>query len=157
MAGRRPKPTALRELGGNAGHRPINQAEPKVALLRADAPEWLPAEGQAFWMELAPMLTGMRVLTEADRPALVLLCDVYAEWREAREVVRKEGATYEAVTESGFMWRKRPEVSIAADAWRRMRAMLIEFGMTPAARSRITARDDEPGEDDPVDAWLKAR
>lgn len=157
MAGRRPKPTALRELNGNAGHRPANKAEPKPHLGAAEPPEWLPESGRRFWHELEPMLLSMRVLTEADRPALVALAAVYAIWRRAFDVIWEEGTSYEAVTEHGTMMRRRPEATDEADAWRRFRSMLIEFGLTPAARSRVSASAGGEKDDDPVETWLNAR
>lgn len=42
-----------------------------------------------------------------------------------------------------------------ADAWKRIRAMLGEFGMTPAARSKVTI--NTPAEEDPFEAFMKKR
>ena len=108
-------------------------------------PAWLPLEAKRAWRELAPLLSGMQVLTSADKSALVMLCDAWAEWRSARDEVIEKGETYTVITEAGSeMIRPRPEVAIAADAWKRIKAMLVEFGMTPAARSRITVPDNSP-------------
>ena len=41
------------------------------------------------------------------------------------------------------MVRTRPEVAIRADADRRFRAYLVEFGLTPAARSKVKISDQK--------------
>ena len=148
MAGRRPKPSSIRDLEGNPGHRAPNKNEPKPPVLtKISPPDWLPEKAQEFCHEVAPLLVGMRVLTDADVPAFLLLCDAYAEWRAARAVIDEHGATYESISKMGFMIRARPEVAIAAEAWRRVKSMLVEFGMTPAARSRIVAAGKEKASD----------
>ncbi len=89
------------------------------------------------------------VLTLADGKALELLCSVYAEYRDARDVIDRQGATYESHTQNGKIVRARPEVAIASDAWRRIRAMMTEFGLTPSSRSRIAVAPQEK----PKNAW----
>ena len=40
--------------------------------------------------------------------------------------------TYESINESGaVLIRTRPEVSMCADAWKRAKSMMVEFGLTP--------------------------
>lgn len=118
-------------------------------------PKHLPETARLLWKWLAPRLDEMQTLTKVDGPALELLCDAYAEYRSARAVIDAEGATYEAVTEAGAtMVRQRPEVAIAADAWRRVRAMLTEFGLTPSSRSKVSALGVIPS--DPFEEYLNA-
>jgi P27 family predicted phage terminase small subunit len=82
----------------------------------------------------------MRVLSEADGEALALAADALADYVQARKVIEKQGHSYEATTEAGaIIVRKRPEVTIASDAWKRARLMLLEFGLTPAARGKVKA------------------
>lgn len=93
----------------------------------------------------------MQVMTGADPVALGLLCDALADYMAARDVVRKKGTTYETEGDAGTMLRQRPEVYIAADAWRRAKLMLTEFGLTPASRAKVSAADVGPT--DPLEAW----
>lgn len=87
-------------------------------------------------------------MTVADGTALSLLADAMAEYVEARRVVTREGPTYvrESVARDAEgnavivqIIRTRPEVAIASDAWKRVRAMLAEFGLTPSSRGRVKA------------------
>lgn len=145
--GNPPVPTALKKLRGNPGKRAYNEDEPTPPVLITRPPDWLDDAARDAWLELSPMLASMRVLTEADRVALMLLCDAYSEWRAARDAVVEEGMVFTVINEAGdTMIRRRPEVGIRADAWRRVLRGLIEFGLTPSARSRVSS-----GEADEVD------
>ena len=138
MRGRRPLPTSVKAFRGNPGKRPLPEHEPVPESGTPQCPSWLGGRSKAAWREIAMQLESMRVLTLADRKALELLVDVYSEYRDAREIVRRQGATYESATQTGTIIRPRPEVAIASDAWKRMNRMLVEFGLTPAARSRLS-------------------
>src|SRR5215204_4108204 len=124
MPGGRPrKPTALHRLHGTARPDRMNAAEPMPPILGdVQPPAWLKGRSLRAWRDLAPRLRAMRVLTEADRDALALLCDAYGELVECRQVIAREGRVYETDGQS-VMTRTRPEVAIAADAWRRVNAM----------------------------------
>jgi P27 family predicted phage terminase small subunit len=142
MAGRKPTPTAIRELRGNPGKRalPANEpvAEPSMPLY----PSYFTDDQRDAWNDLAERLFGMKVLTEGDAMALELLVVAYTEWRYAVATVEEEGSTYCTTTESGDrMYRARPEVAIASDAWRRISSMLREFGLTPSARTKVSVAD----------------
>jgi P27 family predicted phage terminase small subunit len=176
-----PKPTALKLLAGNAGHRPLNDDEPEgKPWSKERPPEWLPVGSRArkFWYQLVPLLNDMRVLRSGDQVALAMLCDVLDEYVMARDVVRRRGMTYKSVATVGgrdpaddddendeedppaagalvsIAIRKRPEVQIAADAWRRIKIILQEFGLTPSARSRVKANDDS--EEDDIDRMFSS-
>ncbi len=152
-------PTKLRVLKGNAGKRPLNDREPMPPAGKVKMPEWLPiGAAHSAWEEIAPILNSMGLLTTADPQALALLCDAYAEYTEARAIVQEEGMTYERTTEKGgTMIMARPEVGIAADAWRRVRAMLGEFGMTPSSRSNVKTPKDGGKPADPFEEFLRGR
>jgi P27 family predicted phage terminase small subunit len=156
------KPTAQRKLGGNASKRPLNEEEwrpPAASGLMP--PSWVRGKGRRAWKEIAPLLEADKVVSEADRHALALLCDAYGEYIEAREHIRRHGRTYtsrrlqkdesvldengEPVLEYVVMVRTRPEVGIAQDAWKRVRAMMQDFGLTPRTRSGV--KSGEGGED----------
>lgn len=151
--GRPPKPTVLKLLQGTARHDRLNPSEPEPpALVDARPPSWLDSRGRRAWRDWLPVLTGMRVLTEADGAALALMCDAYAEYLAARAVLRREGASYTTGELPAQMVRQRPEVAQAADAWRRVSAMMQQFGLTPASRSRVSSQQAETV--DPVQEWL---
>lgn len=86
----------------------------------------------------------MGVITVADELALSMLCETYAEYLEAKQALAEYGMTYEA---TGGLIKRNPAAAIVSDCDRRIRAWLIEFAMTPASRSRVTARDVKEEDD----------
>ena len=116
MAGRRPKPTKLKELEGNPGHRPLpeDEWEPEAGL--PDKPRGLGVYGNRCWDRLSSHLE--EIITEVDWIGFEMVCHAYQDWR----VAEKEN--------------KPREVDAA---FKRLRAMLIEFGLTPAARTKVQA------------------
>jgi len=102
-------------------------------------PSHLRGVARDAWVRIGAQLAALRVITDADGAALELLSLAYAEYRRALAVVERRGATYATRTANGLIVRKRPEVGIAGDAWRRVKAMLVEFGLTPAARTRVAS------------------
>jgi P27 family predicted phage terminase small subunit len=153
MASTIPKPTHLKVVTGNPGKRPLNKNEPRPKRGMPKCPARLDGIARRLWFELAAELHAMGVLTFADRQSLALLCEAVQDYRKARAILADRGTTYETMTQAGsVMYRNRPEVAVASDAWRRARTMIGEFGLTPAARSRIKA--GTPQELDPFDDLL---
>ena len=85
--GRKPLPTALKELEGDRGkgRRPLNKDEPTPPQDNVKCPAWLMPEAKKEWKRLAPSLIAMGVLTEHDMEAFAGYCQAYARWREAEE------------------------------------------------------------------------
>ena len=75
MAGRRPKPTALRLVEGNPGKRAINKKEPKPKRVIPSCPAHLDDSGKVAWGRLSVLLDRRGVLTEADSAALERLSE----------------------------------------------------------------------------------
>ena len=136
MAGRKPKPTALKQLEGNPGKRKMNKKEPVPAKGMPKCPDWLLPEAKNEWDRLAVKLSEMGVLTEVDMAAFAAYCQSFARWKEAHEHIDKEGSTFE--TEKGYQ-QQTPWVGIANTNQKLMLQAASEFGLTPSARSRIMA------------------
>jgi P27 family predicted phage terminase small subunit len=151
--GRPRKPTVLKVLEGTTRKDRANPAEPKPppASPQEEPPTWLRPASRRWWRRIRPLLVQMQVMTGADPVALGLLCDALADYMAARTVVEKQGSTFETNGDAGTMLRQRPEVYIAADAWRRAKLMMTEFGLTPASRAKVSAADVGPV--DPLEAW----
>ena len=94
------------------------------------------------------LLDGMGVLTTADSLALERLCDIYADILQLRETIAIEGRTYTTKTQMGdFLIKANPAVAMLADADRRFKSYLVEFGLTPAARTKVKVDGGEEKED----------
>ena len=83
MAGREPKPTALKKLEGNPGKRKLNTMEPMPGKGVPDCPKRLLSEAKMEWERLCVKLSEMGVLTEIDMAAFAACCQSYARWKEA--------------------------------------------------------------------------
>ena len=134
--GRKPKPTALKELEGNPGKRQLNMNEPKLIAKAPTCPKWLEDEAKKEWKRLAKKMEQLGVLTEVDMAAFAGYCQAYARWKAAEEFISKHGAIVK--TPSGY-WQQVPQVSIAQQYLKDMQKLAEQFGLTPASRSRIIA------------------
>lgn len=71
-------------------------------------------------------------------------------------IPKAHGGTYRTETQSGdVLIKAHPAAAMKADAWKRIRAMLAEFGMSPASRAKVNIAG--PDDVDPLAELLKAR
>lgn len=134
--GRKPKPTAIKELEGNPGKRPLNPYEPKPEQKAPPCPKWLEPEAKKEWRRLCKVMEQMGILTKMDMTAFAGYCQAYARWKEAEEFLTKHGNLVK--TPNGY-WQQVPQVSIAQSNLKIMMNIAAQFGLTPSARSRIIA------------------
>src|SRR3972149_691016 len=96
-----PQPTKLKVLRGNPGRRRLNEREPQPQAGAPPCPDWLSAEAQAAWKELAPELGACGVLTRVDGHALARYCWAWAEWRKVAEWLQDNPWLYPLRDENG--------------------------------------------------------
>ncbi len=92
MAGRKPKPTAIKELTGNPGKRALNRREPKPESRLPAPPAYLSAEERKTYRRLGRMQVEVGVMTAVDATALALLAVPLARFWDAKKQVDKLGA-----------------------------------------------------------------
>ena len=136
MAGRKPKPTAVKKLEGNPGKRKLNTKELVPAKGMPACPDWLMPEAKKEWERLAEPMNQMGVLTEVDMAAFAAYCQSYARWKETQEHINSEGSSFE--TDKGYQ-QQTPWVGTANTNQKLMLQAASEFGLTPSSRSRIVA------------------
>ena len=141
----RPKPTAIKKALGGGGHHPRNDAEPQFELGKPRRPKWLTGIARREWNDVAKQLERAGVLCRIEGKALAAYCQCYQRWVEAEEDISKNGIVFrvEQPDDNG-VWHvvkamKNPACNAATDSMRQMRAFLVEYGLTPAARTRIRA------------------
>jgi len=158
--GRKPKPSALKELEGNPGKRPINKAEPKPKTGMPSCPRHLNTQARKEWHRMAPQLQKLGLLTQIDRAALAGYCQCYGRWVEAEKKLKElagisvDKVPYLYKTSNGNLIIS-PLLIVANKSLEQMHKFLVEFGLTPAARSRIAISGGES--DDPLDKLLNTR
>lgn len=173
MRGRKPKPTHLKLVTGNAGKRPLPKGEPKPRPLAGDLPPvlpmmatsapammppaWLLDEAKVEWGRIAEELSRLGLLTKIDRGALAAVCQAYGRWQQAEEALAKIAARDPIF--KGLMIKtsnknliQNPLVGAANTAQRDYVRYCAEFGMTPSARTRIDTSGQ--GEEDPAESYF---
>ncbi len=152
MKGRRAQPIEKKLGKGNPGRRPLNSKAPLRVAGEPVPPKHLRGYALECWHEYAGLLKKRGQLSAESRISLTALCEVYAEWCELRDDLQKNGRFQTVETKSGgMMERQRPALSAFQDADRRLRAWLIEFGLTDASRAKVSVTpEEETDPDDPL-------
>lgn len=147
MDGRKPIPTNLKLLAGNPGKRRLNDKEPKPKLQLPECPRHLKGEARREWKRMGTRLLAHRLVTELDGPALAGYCTAWAIYVAASAKLCKSGIALTLKAPSGYPMVS-PYLAIVNQALKQMRAFLVEFGMTPSSRSRVTAAEPDGDDDD---------
>lgn len=150
--GRKPLPTNLKVVSGTDRKDRTNAAEPKPSLAIPSPPPFLSDDAKVEWGRVCDELYRLGVLSNLDRAALAAYCQAYGRWADAERALAKM-AERDQVTK-GLMIKttsgnaiQNPLVGSANKAMADMMRYAAEFGMTPSARSRISAEE----RDDPKD------
>ena len=139
------------------GRKPLSaQAhEPQPVEGMPDMPEHLTGVAAEKWRHLAELLTDMNVITTADKDMMELYCVTYAAYREALANVAKTGQVLVTREDHGKQVEvKRNPFSTEFHRYAdRMAKLLVEMGLTPSSRTRVTA--NPKADEDPFTEWLK--
>ena len=144
----RPKPTAIRKLEGNPGHRALNDAEPQYAGA-PKPPADLSKAGKREWRRIVKMLTPVGLATEAEQTILQMYVTAYETWTDAVTNLRRTGPVLKSPT-NGFPMQN-PYLAVVNKTFDQLKSCLGELGLTPAARTRVTATA-APDEENPWEA-----
>ncbi|WP_312774431.1 phage terminase small subunit P27 family [Atlantibacter hermannii] len=164
MPGPPKTPTHLALVKGNPSKRAINKNEPKPPAGVPPTPKHFDKQGKYWFKRMAEELNTIGVISLLDARALELLVEAYTEYRHHCDTLEREGYTYAVYSDEEpdegkereiRMVKAHPAAIMKADAWKRIRAMLAEFGMTPASRAKVGAKG--PAEADPLEEFLKKR
>ena len=140
-----PKPSAIARAEGNPGKRRLNDCEPQPRATTPRCPEHLDAEAKKEWKRLIPILRRMKVLTEADWMTLANLCQAWSTMVQAQKKLTEMGILYKSP--SGYI-QQSPLLSVVTHYIDIVTKLPREFGLTPAARSRMVAQTETEPEDD---------
>lgn len=150
-AGRPRKPTALKKISGTLQKCRTNANEPQPIVALPAPPEHLSARGADIFREHAALVAQMGVVSLGDGTALALLAARLEEVEVYSAVIEDLGHVQATKTQRGeTVIRARPEVAMRSDAMRHAQSLLTEFGLTPAARSKVSA--SAPKEENPFAA-----
>ena len=131
-----PTPTNIHALKGSwrASAR-LNSGEPPGTLLdRNDPPDDLNELLRPYWLELVPAARDLEVMTLSDVPAMKLLCELMWKRDIAMQDIAKNGMVCSGA--EGGMYQS-PSVGIHNQTCIQIHAVLQQFGLTPASRTRV--------------------
>ncbi|CAI0745271.1 MAG: phage terminase small subunit P27 family [Serratia grimesii] len=164
MSGPPKTPTHLTLVKGNPSKRAINKNEPKPPSGVPPTPKHFDKQGKYWFKRIGEELDAVGVMSTLDAKALELLIEAYVEYRHHCDTLDREGYTYAVFSDEEpdegkpreiRMIKPHPAAVMKADAWKRIRAMLSEFGMTPSSRSKVNPAG--PDVVDPMAEFMKAR
>jgi len=152
--GRPRKPTSLKIIEGNRGKRALSRDEPHPAPLSEPpmCPSHLAPEAREEWHRRAPELWQLGVLTSVDVPLFEAYCEAYARMRQAENVMRRmreEDPLTQGITvpNKDGVPVHNPVLVALHRAVNQVCSLASEFGMTPAGRSRVSAKPRASPED----------
>ena len=155
----RPKPTAVKLAEGNRGHRPIEGDDFQPEHIMPETPKGMSRGALREWRRMSKVLFNSGVLTQVDGKALRTYCEKADLVERAQKRILETGTeviSVYAMNKEGEQVFLRQEINpwykVLADAEKIMKAFLIEFGLTPASRSRLKL--PKKPEDDEIDKLL---
>lgn len=154
-SGRRPIPSDLKKLRGTYRSDQAAQDEINFPVLPSDRltpPDWITEDEYALseWNRIVPLLDSVKVLTDPDLLALANYCACASTAIRAQRAVNVEGMLIEV--DGGT--KVNPMIRVARDARTQCLRFGIEFGLTPAARSRIVGQKPAEEKRDPAEEFL---
>ena len=148
MARGRRVPTSIKTLEGEPHKNRIRELEAEPDREYRRPPDDMMPLAVEKWEELGPKLYKLGLLTEIDFDAFRSLCMMFAKYREA-----EDAATLGVVkTASGYV-TQHPMINVAIKYFEKYHKLMVDFGMTPAARSKIDATPGG-GESTPIEELL---
>lgn len=145
-SGGRPLPRAIKEARGTL--RPDRDGdEAEVVDLPAPEagitppPDWLDPEALREWNRVVPMLEAARVLSVVDYSQLAAYATAHGQAVKATKQLKRESLTIKRANGSRAA---NPLIAIAREARAQALRIAIEYGLTPAARTRIRPTDEAP-------------
>jgi len=148
--GPKPLPANVHLLRGNPSKKAIGQllddvVRPEVAVPKC--PDHLGEEARREWHRITKHLLPLGLISHIDRAALTGYCQAWGDYVWAQNRIKQLNAD-DPTGERGRIWdtpsgykQISVPMQISNRALEQMAKFLAEFGMSPAARSRVTASD----------------
>ncbi len=142
--GRKPLPTRLKIIKGTDQPCRMKKDEPKPKADKIIKPFELSPVASKQWTKIVKELNAAKLLTNIDVHALALYCEAYATWTDAMQKIQTHGVVVKS--KNGFPVQS-PFFHVANKSFEQMKGLLVEFGMTPSSRTRVSAVDDKDDDD----------
>jgi P27 family predicted phage terminase small subunit len=155
MAGRRPKPTALKKLQGNPGGRPLNDSEPNAPVGMPEIPKGMGHVATRYFKRLCADLLTTGLLTTVDGLALANHCKAEALGEKYFKDALEEPYVFEhTYDKEGHLIKTTKKLSPASLGFiacsKASKGYLTEFGLTPASRAKLHVEKPKPADEFPT-------
>lgn len=171
MAGRTPKPAALRETSGP--NRDRNYSKEEIEKMQkaedklggnsekvSDVPDYLSELGQEYYKFITEEMEVSGVLKNLDIPVVVQISETLAMIRQCDEDIIRDGLFYMEPDRNGRdIKKKNPAVDVRDKSVSQFKQLATQLGMTPASRSNLASLnlEKQKEEEDPLLEVLKRR
>lgn len=108
-----------------------------------DCPEYLDTIGKDEWKRITAEMLSVGLLHKVDRASLELYCQTYSRYRIYSEQLQNEKSII--LMDNGAQ-QINPTIKLADNALKTCRLMLIQFGLTPTAREKLTIKNSTVNE-----------
>lgn len=144
--GRKPKPTETKRREGNPGRRPLNDREPAIPAGAPVKPPHVTGPAAECWTWLCDQLDQMGLLAQCDQAIVTLYCDAWADYVASLETIETEGR--QLLSEKTGAVYNHPATNNAFAYRKQLHQYAVELGLSPSARSRVTATGAPAEKDD---------
>ncbi len=135
MAGRKPKPSALRRLEGNPGRRPLNENEPAAVAGLPKCPTHVKGEARREWHRIGKRLVAEKRMAHVYKAAFAAYCVAWGRWVEAERELEEFGTVIK--TPQNFLVQS-PYLAISNKAQAQMMKALSELGISPTSQAKVS-------------------
>jgi len=132
--GRRAKPAQSKVIQGNFRKDRDNHGA-KVEIKAPPCPTWLPKQAKKYWKDIAPQLVDAGLIGVVDSAAFTAHCDSVGKFEE---VTRKLKTIEDTIDKTPQGYQVQSALfTIRNKLWDQVLKSSSEFGLSPAARSKV--------------------
>ena len=117
-------------------------------------PSDIEKEAKDYIKDVLEMLESNGVIENVDNAALTMLARNYSMFIKANKQLEKEGLT---VTSDRGNIAAHPAIKIAKDAQTQAMKVMLEFGLTAKARTKLPKLEANNSNDTPLEAFIKGK
>lgn len=157
MAGRKKTPDHLKVVAGTDRPDRMNPDAPMPLADLPVAPEWLSERGAQIFDDLVSIISTMGIGSASDTAMLAMAASRLEEVEICTAMIEDGGRTFVSgvkYDDEGRIVSQQikghPAVAQRSEAMRHAQSLLVEFGLSPAARSKVSA--NVPQEQNPFAA-----
>jgi P27 family predicted phage terminase small subunit len=141
--GRKKIPTKIKAMQGTLEKSRLIKNEMQVDLIKElpPAPAWLSKIGKEEWNKVTTQLFNLEMLYSVDLRLVEAYCNEISLYLECEMKLRKENRIDEFQSSEGTVLRRQasPLIKMKNDALNNSLKLATQFGLTPVARSSISA------------------